>query len=66
MIIMLVTVCYAADKIINMNGDDKEGAEEIRNLAVSSRNAKQSEQLDYIMKTERLKIKVKERQTRMG
>ena len=44
MIIMLVTVCYATDKIINMNGDDKEGAEKIRNLAVSSRNAKQSEQ----------------------
>lgn len=50
MIIMLVTVCYAADKIINMNGNDKEVAEEIRNLAVSSRNAKQAEQLDYIMK----------------
>ncbi len=50
MIIMLVTVCYAADKILNMNGDDKEVAEEIQNLVVSSRNAKQSEQLDYIMK----------------
>lgn len=50
MIIMLVTVCYAADKILHMNGDDKEVAEEIQNLVVSSRNAKQSEQLDYIMK----------------
>lgn len=50
MIIMLITVCYAADKILHMDDDDKQVAEEIQNLVVSSRNAKQSEQLDYIMK----------------
>lgn len=50
MIIMLITVCYAADKILHMDDDDKQVAEEIQNLVVNSRNAKQSEQLDYIMK----------------
>lgn len=50
MIIMLITACYAADKILHMDDDDKQVAEEIQNLVVSSRNAKQSEQLDYIMK----------------
>lgn len=48
MFMLLVFVGYGANKIVHL--DDNEIAEEIQNLMVSSRNAKQSEQLDYILK----------------